>query len=184
MKLNFNLLHKVFRKQRKYPIKRDDTGRSARSRAFELFNNGMRPSKAAPKIGISAKTAYRYYEDWKKYPRNYKQLQAMFRIWSKAGRTTHIEELAKLLDMPVGELTERLEKPWGFRQIAESKLTRNKKERLTDIGQDRLLAALDYVGLSEKAGLTPRQQREIYRRVVEAHRQEIKNKMEKRKKPG
>jgi len=57
-------------KGRKYPIKKDEYGRSARKRAFAAFNSGARPADVASEVGISLQTACRYFSDWKKLPKN------------------------------------------------------------------------------------------------------------------
>ena len=51
---------------RRHSIKRDAAGRSARQRAFELFGEGQRPSQVYRTIGIPARTAFRYFETFKK----------------------------------------------------------------------------------------------------------------------
>ena len=43
-------------KERKYPIKRDEYGQSARSRAFAAFDAGKRPAEIYEQIGISKRT--------------------------------------------------------------------------------------------------------------------------------
>ena len=55
---------KISRKERKYPVKRDVFGDSARKRAFELFDKGKLPSQAAQLVDISKITARRYFADW------------------------------------------------------------------------------------------------------------------------
>lgn len=58
------------RKGRKYPIKRDSYGRSARQRAFAAFENGKTPAEVAVMVPISVRTARRYFADWQKLPHN------------------------------------------------------------------------------------------------------------------
>ena len=58
-------------KKRKYPIKKGKYGRSARRRAFQLFDFGRMPDQVYAELDISLRTARRYYADWKKLPGAY-----------------------------------------------------------------------------------------------------------------
>jgi len=64
------LIGKLRRRRRKYPIKRDEWGRSARRQALDLFEHGKMPAQVALIVGVSVRTARRYFQDWKKLPRN------------------------------------------------------------------------------------------------------------------
>jgi hypothetical protein len=55
----------------RYPIKRDESGQSARRRAFDAFDEGLKPADVAPMVDISVRTAGRYFEGWKKLPQNF-----------------------------------------------------------------------------------------------------------------
>ena len=57
----------LLRKRRKYPIKRNEFGESARRRAFDCFDRGLRPAQVANEVGISPRTACRYFADWKRH---------------------------------------------------------------------------------------------------------------------
>ena len=62
-------LRKVMkRKRRKYPIRRDESGRSARQRCFLGFRKVMTLAQAARDAGVTSRTARRYYADFKKSP--------------------------------------------------------------------------------------------------------------------
>ena len=56
---------RIFHKSRKYPIITDESGRSARRQAFDLFREGYRPSRILKEdlVPISMKTLLRYFED-------------------------------------------------------------------------------------------------------------------------
>jgi AraC-like DNA-binding protein len=62
-----NFRYKLSKKRRKYPIKRDESGKSARCRAFDAFDRGLRPAQVIREVGISLRTACRYFADWKKH---------------------------------------------------------------------------------------------------------------------
>jgi hypothetical protein len=45
--------------------------KSKKAQAFQLYNEGKRPSDSEVKsLGIKPETAYRYYQDWKKIKDN------------------------------------------------------------------------------------------------------------------
>ena len=56
------------RKSRKYPIKWDERGRSARSRCFEMFAEKIPLEEIAQTVGGKIKTVQRYHRQWKKDP--------------------------------------------------------------------------------------------------------------------
>ena len=105
---------------RKYPIRRDEYGRSAHMGAFARFDRGERPSKVALEVGISARTAYRYYQSWKKVPRDLELWYRLMKTARKAGRVWpqgFVERLALALGVPPEEVTEELQKPWGLKRL-------------------------------------------------------------------
>ena len=57
----------LWRKRRKYPIKRDQYGRSARQHAFVLFDKKYRPAQIFKQglIPVPIRTLFRYFEGWK-----------------------------------------------------------------------------------------------------------------------
>jgi hypothetical protein len=59
-------LSSLFGRSGRYSIKRDEYGRSARQRAFNAFDDGKWPAEVAKLVGISQRTARRYFADWKK----------------------------------------------------------------------------------------------------------------------
>ena len=75
-------MFQVFYKSRKYPIKYDKYGRSTRQRAFELFDEGWRPAQVARELNMIPRTAYRYFECWKKLP---KDLETTYKLWRITG---------------------------------------------------------------------------------------------------
>ena len=76
-------VNKLRKKSRKYPIQRDITGRSGRRRAFDAFDKGKRPAQVAGEESIKPKTAYRYFEDWKKLPKNSEMEYKAFKTLKK-----------------------------------------------------------------------------------------------------
>ena len=111
-------------RKRKHPIKRDDLGRSARQRAFKAFKGGSTPAQVATMVPISVRTARRYYADWKKLPQNVEIRYRSLRV-ARKHHSGFSQELAGLLGaklgMPEAEVAERLERPWGLKQLLMGK---------------------------------------------------------------
>jgi len=150
-------LPKLRKKSRKYPIKRDEYGRSARHGAFDAFDEGKRPSEVARMVGISPRTAYRYFADWKKLPKN---LGLSYRI-AKTALKNHpefsertIRSAASYLDMSEAEVIERLERPWGLKQLMMGKWPNERREEMKSEREARLESALELVVFAEHSGVT------------------------------
>ena len=62
------------KKGRKYPIKRDETGKSARQRCFKLFEEEAPLQLIAEGEDVPIKTVYKYHQQWLKDPHIKKQL--------------------------------------------------------------------------------------------------------------
>ena len=142
----------LFRK-RKYPIKRDEKGGSARQRAFELFGAGERPSQVCKIIPISLRTACRYFEDFKKL--HHRVPYGTIRQWLRENPELSEKVIAILADslgMSREEVFARTEKPWGLLQAAKGKWPNYRLERQRTEIEERLLAALEVVKFCEVFG--------------------------------
>ena len=53
------------KKSRKYPVQRDQEGKSLRARCIERFNQNRRPAEVAKELNMPTATAQRYFRDWK-----------------------------------------------------------------------------------------------------------------------
>jgi hypothetical protein len=104
----------LFWKWRKYPIRRDEEGRSLRQQAFGLFDKGLRPAQVYKQKMLPAKlkTLFRYFEDWKKEG-NRLSYQMIRRAMKAVPEFTDdiIRALSKKLKMPIEEVQKRLIKP-------------------------------------------------------------------------
>ena len=122
-------------KTRQYPIKRDEDGKSARQRAFRLFQRGMRPASVAPRVGISPRTACRYFESWKRLPKNPEgKHYAMKRILKDPDlRLLIANDVASQLNVSVKWILGRFEKPWAAKQLVTGEwrnwVSEEKKEK-------------------------------------------------------
>jgi len=110
---------KFRRRRRRYPIKYDEQGRSARRQAFDLFDHGKMPAEVAPIVGISVRTARRYFQDWKKLGPNF---EARYTIVKKVldsspkHREGAVKTICELLGLPEEEVRARFQEPWGFKR--------------------------------------------------------------------
>ena len=151
-------LPKLRKRSRKYPIKRDEYGRSARQRAFEAYDDGKRPGAVVQLVGISTRTACRYFADWKKLPQNLEVRYRMMRTVRKSNRRFSKEVLRSLsacLEMSEEEVKERLEQPWGLKQLLMGKWPNHRQEREQSEAELRLCAALHFINLMQSSGVPP-----------------------------
>ena len=149
---------KLRKRSRRYPIKSDEQGRSARQRAFEAFHCGKRPGEVVQMVEVSPRTAYRYFADWKKLPRHlelgYRMMKTVRKSSGEFSKET-VESLSAYLEMPEEEVKERLEKPWGLKQLLMGKWPDHYRERVQSETEFRLRAALHLINLIESRGVPP-----------------------------
>ena len=152
------LLPRTPKKGRRYPIKRDEQGKTARQRAFRLFDRGYRPTTVAPMVDVTLATSYTYFRDWKKLPRN---LDLEYRLWKKVFRTERglspdmLTALADVLGMSAEEVVERLQRPWGLLQLLVGRWPNPRLEQAHSEQERRLAAALRIVVAGERSSLPP-----------------------------
>lgn len=147
-------------KSRKYPIKRDEYGRSARQQAFVLFGKGYRPSQIDKQemIPASIKTLFRYYEDWKKLPYNFELKYLTLKMMRQNDTEfSHkvVQDLAEFLGMSWEEAITRLHKPWALKQLLCGEWPNYRMEKVQSEQERRLKAALELISMHEKLGVTP-----------------------------
>ena len=158
------------RDRREYSIKKDEHGRSARQRAFEAFDNEMRPAEVIQVVDISLKTACRYFADWKKRPESFNFQYKKFRSRMKNDSefSDHlVDTLVEYLGMTREEVVARLLKPWSIKQYIMGKWPNPKKERTQSAQEARLHAALDIVGLLEFRGIPPDETRAKLKKIID-----------------
>lgn len=156
-------------KRRKYPIKCDEYGRSARQRAFLAFDNGKSPSDINQSIDISIRTAHRYYADWKKLPRNLNSRYRSFK-WLMKNSTEFsnktIDMMADYLGMTKNEVIMKLQEPWALKQFLKGDLPNRKLLKQQTHQERRLGAALRMVRFMEEFGIRPEEMAERFQSVI------------------
>ena len=140
-------------RSRKYPIKYDEYGRSARQRAFELFTEGYRPSQIFKEklIPVRINTLFRYFEDWKKQGKKipYATYRKFFRENPEFSEQ-YITTLAEYFEVPKEIIILRSQQPWGLMDLSKGELPDIKLERKQSEKEVRLEAALRLIYLGEQ----------------------------------
>ena len=140
-------------KRRDYPIKRDESGRSLRRQAFDLFAEGYRPSQIFKQdlVAASMKTLLRYFEDWKKQKHRTSR-SVLRKIIMKNPDSTekYVQMLADHFEVPSEDIIVRIQKPWGIEQLTRGELPDNKLVRLQSEKEARLEAALRLIYFTEQ----------------------------------
>ena len=146
-----------FHKGRKYPIKKDEVGRSARERTFELFDDELLPADIPGKVEISVQTARRYYADWKKqgkYLESRKKAMKDFLKQNPRFRKKLVDLFSFHLDLSREEVDLLLDKPWGQAQIVMGGWNEKIQDRYEELIRLHFVGALRIIYLFEYSGLT------------------------------
>ena len=158
-KLRKKLIKKLTTKPREYPIKYDESGRSARKRVFCLYNKGRMPKEVKQEMDdIHLPTAIRYYYQWKKLPKDldasYRLLKSMLKSSPRAMQEM-VEDFTQKTSMTEDEVLSELQKPWAFRRLVlgwwADKVRISQRDRI----MRRLQAAAHMVYIFECAGIPP-----------------------------
>jgi hypothetical protein len=125
-------LRRLFRiqKSRKYPIKRDEYGRSARSRCFEMFPKMIPLKEIAKETRVSVETIQRYHRQWKQNPNFEGQLRFVKSLFdTKASlRDENIKIYSKALGITPDNFEEILFQPHGLKRLMQGKIYTPAKE--------------------------------------------------------
>jgi hypothetical protein len=116
---------KIFgrKKKRKYPIKRDENGKSARNRCFEMFADNTPIDEIAEIVGVKIDTVRRYHLQWKKNPnfeRQYVYIKGLFKRTSP-DRDKNIELFSRACGITNEQLETILSRSHGLRRLMTGK---------------------------------------------------------------
>ena len=163
------------RRRRRYPIRRDERGRSARRRAFDLFDLNRTSAEAAREIGISLRTAYRYRSDWNGLQKNLETKYWLVRktYQRKQGFSDEmVKKLSEYFGWSEEEVIVRLEKPWGIKQLVMGKWEQARGREVQSQMEARLDAGLRLVGVIERRGVKSTEIPELFvGLVIESRKQ-------------
>jgi hypothetical protein len=144
--------------QRKYPIEKDEYGWSLRKRCFALFDKGERPAQVTKELNVNFKTVCRYFQDWKKIPKNY---NPEYKAWHRKMKNDSefsekvIKQLAEFLEATEGEIAARLQKPWALAQLLKGEWELQGEKEVQSGAENRLKAALAFLQIFELCGQSP-----------------------------
>lgn len=112
------------KKRRKYPVKVDEEGRSARSRCFEMFAEKAPLHEIAEKAGVKVDTVRRYHQQWKKDPRFERRYDYVKSLFNKISpeRDKNIEMFANAWGFSKEQLELILSQPHGLRRLMTRKI--------------------------------------------------------------
>ncbi len=111
-------------KRRKYPIIRDETGKSARQRCFEMFEEQIPFKQIAAATGTKVDTVYRYHYQWSQNPK----IETTIKYFKKQlhplapDRERQIELFAHVLGIPKEQFEIILHQPHGLRRLFSGKI--------------------------------------------------------------
>jgi len=163
-------MHILIWKWRKYPIKRDEQGRSLRQRSFELFDKKLRPSEIYKQqlLPIKQKTLLRYYEDWKRKKGGHVSDRMIKKVMKNNPDFTEqlIRTLSQELEMPFEEVIKRMQRPWGIIQALRGQLPDYRLRREQSEVEARLNGALWFMQMGELFQKSPRELAELLQQIV------------------
>lgn len=111
------------KKRRKYPVKRDEKGKSARSRCFKEFGDNTPLDEIAKIVGVKLETVRRYHQQWQKNP-NFEQQYAYIKGLLKKDvpdRERMIELCARAAGITKEQFETILHQPHGLRRLMTGK---------------------------------------------------------------
>ena len=157
-----------FKRSRKFPIQRDEFGKSLRQRAFEAFDEEKRPMKVSRELHANPKTVLRYFEAWKKRKQrlSYSTLRRHMRKNPKFSEKW-IEMLADYFEVPREKIIRRMQQPWGLMDLSKGELPDKRLERTRSEIEARLEGALRLISLREHLYRnSPKEIKELLKRIV------------------
>jgi len=97
--------------------KRDEYGRSQRRLCFDEFDSGKNWVKVAKEHGIKATTCRRYYQTWKKLPKEFEDLYKDALNLLRQNPLKMVRGLSIKLGLSPEEVEQILLRPWGLRSL-------------------------------------------------------------------
>ena len=118
------MFRRFIRKRRRYPIRRDEYGKSARERCFEMFEEKVALPEISRVVGVPLTTVYTYHSQWKKDP--HLELRLVYMKGLLNNKNPERERTLNLLAQACGIEKEQIEtilsQPYGLKRLATGKL--------------------------------------------------------------
>ena len=113
------------KKGREHPIKRDESGKSARRRCFEMFEDGYGLPEVIAAVNVRRTTVYKYHQQWLKDPHFENQIAYMKSLLDKDNphRQETITQFAILMGVKDEQIEEILRQPYGLRRLLTNKFS-------------------------------------------------------------
>lgn len=152
----FNTKVPLIQKGRRYPIQKDQEGKSLRQRCFSLFRQGRNAYEAAKILNMKLASARRYYSQWNECP---PALDAIYKGMKRDLKEKKelspkiIGMLKEALGMPEWQIIEILSRPNGLKSLLKGKYMEIKREELYYEQEVRLWAALQWIVDLERTGV-------------------------------
>ena len=107
------------KKKRKYPVKLDANGKSARQRCFEMFKDHVPFQEIAAAVEVKIETVYRYHRQWAKNPDLERYIAYYKWILNKSApdRERTIDEMAQLLGISKEQIETILQQHHGLLRL-------------------------------------------------------------------
>jgi len=144
--------------KRKYPVKRDQLGRSIRQLCFHAFDEGRRPSEIAKNEGFCFKTVCTYFYQWKKLPPKSQERYEVMKLLLKRNPKYYqeiVDDLSETTGKHPREIKAHLQTPWGLKQLISgkwAKIHQEEEEKRRKHGKHIIYKLLE--ALIEDSGVT------------------------------
>ena len=118
-----SMFRRLIRKRRRYPIKRDEYGKSARQICFEMFEDEIPMPEISRTVGIVLSTVYTYHSQWKKDPHVEVRLAYIGRLLNTKNpdREHNLGLLAQAYGIEKEQIGTILRQPYGLKRLATGK---------------------------------------------------------------
>lgn len=118
------------KKSRKYPLKYDEYGKSARQRCFEMFPQIIPLKEIAKETGVSVETVQRYHRQWKQNQKFEGQLHFVKSLFDKKSpfRDENINIYSTAIGVTPEKFKEILSQPHGLKRLMQGKFFTPAKE--------------------------------------------------------
>jgi hypothetical protein len=108
-----------FKRRRKYPVRRDEYGKSARKRCFEMFEDEYSLTEVIAAANVPKTTVYKYHQQWLKDPHIEKQIAYLKPMLARGNpnRDKQINQMVLSLGIEREKVEALLASPYGLQRL-------------------------------------------------------------------